>query len=210
MKRANDLKFDFMNSENSILLKMASDTSASLSTFFRYYLTIMSVPAVFLPYFLSIEKTSDAYDKNICIIPSILILIGIIGVIMMRYLISLKCKEIAYTRSIASIRKYFIDNLGIDADFAGKYIYLPFERTSIKFYSFKHPIQICSLISSFYLASSMFIIFNKSVHAFFWSYVLCFIVIYKSCASIHKKYEADYTRNVGNSVKCLHGKTIRR
>ena len=104
---------NFLLKEYDRISEAHFNTSNQISLFFRYYLTLMSVPAFLLLYINkditvieSLFKESSSFSLKpqlgwLCII------ISIIGISLTVFLIKLKFEHILYARTVNGIRNYF-------------------------------------------------------------------------------------------------------
>jgi uncharacterized HAD superfamily protein len=91
-------------------------TADAISSFFRYYLIVMSLPATAAAFFLSTHR-----DLETAILPTIssggefvlgcvMVLAAAVGYFLMLYLSNLRMDGLLYARTVNAIRKYFYDN----------------------------------------------------------------------------------------------------
>lgn len=91
------------------------NTINTISSFFRYYLIIMSIPITILSAALVLivnykgEPLSSLSTVGLVLI-SIFLSISIIGFLLSLYIANLRFDAIMYARSVNGIRKYFFDN----------------------------------------------------------------------------------------------------
>lgn len=109
----------FQHEEYEHIAEAHFRTIEAISSFFRYYLIIMSLPLTTLGAFLAFagkdEKTLDYIEK---ISPYAAVAFGVvafIGFFTMLYIINLRFDVILYARTVNAIRKYFYDRGDIDS-----------------------------------------------------------------------------------------------
>lgn len=95
-------------------------TIDAISSFFRYYLIVMSLPATAVAFFLS-RQEDDTQVVLLKLSPQVeatlggaLIVVAAVGLCLMLYVMNLRMDGILYARAVNAIRKYFYDDSCID------------------------------------------------------------------------------------------------
>jgi hypothetical protein len=90
-------------------------TVDSISSFFRYYLVVMSVPATAAAFLIGRRASVEPLlsSGSICLLGCILVVIAVVGLCLMVYLTNLRMDGILYARTVNAIRKYFYDFSGL-------------------------------------------------------------------------------------------------
>lgn len=93
-------------------------TMEAISSFFRYYLLIMSLPITLLALSIGISSQSEKILEAIFglgpLLSAILIVISWVGFCVLIYIINLRMDAVLYARTINSIRKDFYDDPAMD------------------------------------------------------------------------------------------------
>lgn len=104
---------EFLLKEYDRISEAHFNTSNQISSFFRYYLTIMSVPSILVIYSndkISLVNQLFDFKINFILRPYLgllFIIISLIGLALTFYLIKLKFEHILYARTVNGIRNYF-------------------------------------------------------------------------------------------------------
>lgn len=106
---------DFLLEEYEHISNAHFEILKQVSIFFRYYLIILSTPAIIIVFLKNdIEKISHLMNgQEIGIsnyIGGFFLIISIIGLFLFIYIINLRHDGILYARAVNGIRKYFYDN----------------------------------------------------------------------------------------------------
>ena len=103
--------------EYSCIAEAHFKTIDTISTFFKHYLALMTIPIALIAYFFS---TSENVEFLKCV-PSLklyggmlLVVISFAGGAVMVYIMNLRLDAILYARTINGIRKYFYDRAPVD------------------------------------------------------------------------------------------------
>lgn len=95
-------------------------TIDAISSFFRYYLIIMSLPATAAALILSRDKTAEqqallnlVVQSEVVLGPALMI-VATVGLCLMLYVLNLRMDGILYARTVNAIRKYFYDSSSIE------------------------------------------------------------------------------------------------
>lgn len=159
---------DFQKEEYGCIAEAHFKTNESISSFFRYYLLIMSLPISVLGIMVAIVARGDP-GKNEQL-TSLLTLIkpyagvslgivALIGLAMMCYIITLRADAILYARSVNAVRKFFFDNANLDLATKLHLRVLPQTHSFPPYYAdwgFLPVIVAFALFNSSYLAAAIF------------------------------------------------------
>jgi uncharacterized HAD superfamily protein len=95
-------------------------TIEAISSFFRYYLLIMSVPITVLAIFVGISNNLEVIVNIIenlrPVLVATLIVISVVGFFVMLYIVNLRMDVILYARTVNAIRKHFYDQAPVDTN----------------------------------------------------------------------------------------------
>jgi hypothetical protein len=161
---------DFLLKEYERISEAHFNTSNQISLFFRYYLTLMSVPALLVLYInKDITTVENIFDSTVHFplkphIGWLCLLISLIGLALTIYLTKLKFEHILYARTVNGIRNYFHtqdENLK-------QFLVLPTNTKKPSFigFGFGSLVFVNGLVNSSYLSIGLFLL---STHC----YILC-------------------------------------
>lgn len=107
---------EYLLSEYSNIAQAHFKTVDTISTFFRNYLIIVSIPISLIAILVSIFAGSVLKDILLIRIPlsAILLTVSLAGVGVLFYIINLRMDAILYARTINGIRKHFYDKSELD------------------------------------------------------------------------------------------------
>ena len=162
---------DFQKSEYDHIAQAHFKAIEAISSFFRYYLLVMSLPAPLLAVLFGLSERGTNFEKSALLLLTltspILIVVSIAGFCMMMYIINLKMDVVLYSRVVNSIRKYFYD--AHDADHSNKLLmrYLPQSAYSPPYRDapFGFVILTFAIFDALYLCVGGYIIFAWHVKA---------------------------------------------
>lgn len=148
-------------------------TIETISTFFKHYLALMTIPIILIAYLLS---TAEKNEKIIALIKDLkmpggilLIVIALAGFAVMLYMVNLRLDAVLYARTINGIRKYFYDFAQLDINIKLRIRILP-QTTSLPAYFegryFLPVIFSFSILDGFYLFFGSFIIRTPAYETF--------------------------------------------
>lgn len=104
---------EFQRSEYEHIAEAHFKAIEAISTFFRYYLVVMSIPLPVLAVMLRFGGSGADFSPPVGTLLGMawpfLIATGIVGFCMMMYIINIKMDVTLYSRVVNSIRKYFYD-----------------------------------------------------------------------------------------------------
>jgi uncharacterized HAD superfamily protein len=128
---------NFMLSEYSNIAQAHFKSIETISTFFRYYLLIMTIPLSAIGILSQIGSHNDQLIKLIedfkTPISIILFFISLIGLGVFCYIINLRLDAILYARTVNGIRKYFYDIFDEDINLKSRWRVLP-QSPQLPFY----------------------------------------------------------------------------
>jgi uncharacterized HAD superfamily protein len=109
---------DYLHQEYSHIAEAHFKTNEMMSTFFKHYLAIMTIPIVLTAYIV-INETKPLQAKEIIsyIRPYggfLLLVISLVGLAVMLHIINLRLDSLLYARAVNGIRKFFYDGADID------------------------------------------------------------------------------------------------
>ncbi len=153
---------EFLLKEYERISEAHFNTSNQISLFFRYYLTLMSVPALLLLYInKDITTVENIFDPLVMFplkphIGWLCIIISLIGVSLTIFLTKLKFEHILYARTVNGIRNYFHSN----DDNLKQYLVLPTNTKKPSFigFGFGSLVFVNGLVNSSYLTIGLFLL----------------------------------------------------
>lgn len=157
-----DLKTtDFLLKEYDRISEAHFNTSNQISVFFRYYLTLMSVPALLLLYInkdISVVESIFRKDTAFALKPQLgilCVLISVIGVALTIFLTKLKFEHILYARTVNGLRNYFHKQ---DPELK-QYLVLPtdIKKPSFTGFGFLSLVIVNGLVNSGYLSFALYL-----------------------------------------------------
>jgi len=161
MYKAINGKLDkFLMEEYNNIAKAHFKSIETISTFFRYYLLIISIPISSIAYLFvndKIQLVSDYY--NIIVVS--FFGIAIAGIIVMCYIINLRLDAVLYARVINSIRKYYFDSSEMQIDLKLKLRILPQSSYIPSYFEISYflpVIVVLSLINTSYFLFALYIL----------------------------------------------------
>lgn len=141
---------EYLGAEYRHIAEAHFRTIEAISSFFRYYLLIMSAPITVLALFIGL---SDNLQGIVSIVEGLrpvlvatLIVISVVGFCVMLYIINLRMDVILYARTVNAIRKHFYDQAPVDTDTKLRTRVLP--QTSVQ-PSYDEPPYFLPVILSF-------------------------------------------------------------
>lgn len=133
-------------------------TIETISSFFRYYLLIMSLPITLIALFVGLSSKSEEFLAVISnigpLLSAILFVISLVGFGVLLYVISLRMDAILYARTINAIRKRFFDETSLDIDTKLRTRVLPqtpFQPEYLEHLYFLPVVMSFALFNTFYL-----------------------------------------------------------
>lgn len=153
---------DFLLKEYDRISEAHFNTSNQISLFFRYYLTLMSVPALLLLYVnkdISTVESIFILSNDFALRPHIGILclmISFIGIALTIFLTKLKFEHILYARTVNGIRNYFHKQ----DETLKQYLVLPTDTKKPSFigFGFGSLVFVNGLVNSGYLCLGLFLL----------------------------------------------------
>ncbi len=148
----------YLLSEYSNMAKAHFKTVDTISSFFRHYLVIMSVPIALLAFFLRAPMSEGILRLfspwlGWCLFV-VLLVISFAGLGVMFYVINLRMDSILYARTINAIRKYFYDRAPMDADTKLRMRALPQSRYQPPYYE---PRYFIAVVLSFGVIDTLYL-----------------------------------------------------
>lgn len=158
----NDKTSEFLLKEYERISEAHFNTSSQISLFFRYYLTLMSVPALLLLYInKDITTVETIFNRDAVFvlkphIGALCLIISIIGAALTTFLTKLKFEHILYARTVNGIRDYFVSQ---DNDLKA-FLVLPTDTKKPSFigFGFGSIVFVNGLVNSCYLSLGLFLL----------------------------------------------------
>lgn len=145
-------------------------TIEAISSFFRYYLLIMSVPIALLSGFVGLlsntEERLDAIDDVGVVLGAALTLIAIVGFTVLLYIVNLRMDVVLYARTINSIRKHFYDQAEISVEEKLRTRVLPQSPSQPSYFEpdyFLPVVAAFALLDTFYLVAGLILLSGTSL-----------------------------------------------
>jgi len=145
----------YLKQEHSYIAEAHFKTIETISSFFKNYIALMTIPIVLIAYLFSRENISF-----LNFIPSLqlyggtlLLVISIAGATVMIYIINLRLDAILYARTVNGIRKYFYDRAKVDINTKLRMRILPQSPVVPAYHEVRYFLPVIvtfSLLNSFY------------------------------------------------------------
>jgi len=165
---------DFLLKEYNNIAQAHFKSIETITSFFRYYLLIMSIPisAVAIISQIILDKNQLANFISLYSVPITVVLLGIsfIGFLVCLYVSSLRLDAILYARTVNGIRKYFYDVSPIDINLKTRIRVLPQSPQMPPYcekWLFLPVVAVFGILNSLYLAAGCFFLFKFFAAGFF-------------------------------------------
>jgi len=110
--------FEFLKAEYTNIAEAHFKTIESISTFFKHYLAIVSIPITVIVLFFNIGNSQGTFVDSILslswLFALVFLIIAMVGLFVLCYIINLRMDALLYARTINAIRKYFYDEANLD------------------------------------------------------------------------------------------------
>lgn len=174
----------FLLSEYSHIAQAHFKSLETISTFFRYYILILSIPISAIGIFYQISPEKEVGISNFITnyrweISMSFVLIAIVGIGMFFYILNLRFDGLLYARVVNGIRKYFYGKSSEDMNYKLHIRVLPQSPQIPNYHEpryFFPIIFVFGIINSIYFDLAFFV-FSKQVPWIRWSLFLIPIVI---------------------------------
>ena len=125
------------------------DEHKAFTSFFKFYLTIMTAPAVAALYYLK-EGGADLGKVSVVVIVFFAVL-GVVGLLMSIVLINIRFEILTLARNVNLIRGFFKDLGGLSNEEMQKYVFFPMDRACPRFYEhrgigFTKSVVVCTAL----------------------------------------------------------------
>jgi len=130
-------------------------TIDTLSTFFKHYLLIMSVP---ITVGLALVKVTGLDVTSVG--PAVLYFFALVGLAVFGYIVNLRHDTVLYARTINGLRKYFYDRLNVDVATMTRHRVLPQSQYVPRYHevAYFYPVLVAfTLLDSAYVLAAGFI-----------------------------------------------------
>ncbi|MDI6857241.1 MAG: hypothetical protein QME71_02875 [Dehalococcoidia bacterium] len=190
-------------------------TIEAISSFFRYYLLIMSVPIALLSGFIGLSSDTEerlaAIDDLGVVLGAALTLISIVGFTVMLYVVNLRMDVILYARTVNAIRKHFYDQaeIGIEEKLRTRVLpQTPSQPAYEERVYFLPVILSFALLDTFYLLSGLVLLSGTALVDFslgappgwVWAGAVLFPAHYEAYRRYAKHREHAYLRSYSIGV----------
>ena len=185
----NDRYDEFLLEEYGNIAKAYFDVKNSVSSFFRYYLLVMSIPiSLLMVVVLKFENfNSDGVMTQFIYISAIaFVVISLAGHFMTRYIISAGLNSKIYAEQVNDIRGYFVSYRKQNGGMYCRGV-LPIKAREIKCDSDSLGYLFCSTVvmNTFYFSTSVWL-FTKSICVVVMAIIVLIVVQYVSYRSLLK------------------------
>ena len=172
---SDESKFEkYLLSEYENIAQAHFKSIETISTFFRHYLLIMSIPlsaiAIFSRVFSSTEETLNIFEEYGKVISVILFCVSFAGIGVFCYITNLRLDTILYSRVVNGIRKYFYDESEIDINLKLRMRGLPQSPQLPQYYEgpyFLPVVVVFAIINTLYLSFASYVFFKN-----YWSLLI--------------------------------------
>jgi len=143
---------DFLLSDHKAVSDAHFNTCMSISSFFRYYMLIVSIP---LPAVISLSKLEE--NQSLCSVcrqwglglTIMFFLVSFLGTCVMAYISNLRFDAILYARHVNGIRKYFANIAQLTYEQESRYRSLPISTVIPKFFEGRYFLWVIFAFSFF-------------------------------------------------------------
>lgn len=144
---------DYLKAEYNNIAEAHFRTNEAISSFFRYYLLIMSAPITVLAIFVSwtrdLKVTFDVIQGLSPLVFAILMVISFVGFGVMLYILNLRMDAILYARTVNAIRKRYYDKSGIDLGSSIRIRVLPQSQAVPKYFEWRYFVPVIFVFAFF-------------------------------------------------------------
>lgn len=175
---------EYLRTEYKNIAEAHFRTIEAISSFFRYYLLIMSLPVTLLALAIGISSQSENIIEAILglgpLLSVILIVISLVGFCVLIYIINLRMDAVLYARTINAIRKHFYDGPDIDINKKLRMRVLPQTPFQPQFMEHRYFLPVVlsfALFNSFYLFCSLVLFSGATATIPWWSWLAAFAFI---------------------------------
>lgn len=169
---------EYLKAEYGHIAEAHFRTIEAISSFFRYYLLIMSVPITILAVFIGLSENWQGIASTIeslrPVLVATLVVISLVGFCVMLYIINLRMDVILYARTVNAIRKHFYDQAPMDIDVKLRTRVLPQTPVQPGYEEPRYFIPVVlafAFFNTFYLTLALFLVswsFGETAHIGSW------------------------------------------
>jgi hypothetical protein len=141
----------FLLKEYDNIAQAHFNTTATISTFFRYYLLIISFPLTALTILTKTVESASSYIPSASMLVWLSIFLCAVGLSIMGYILNLRFDAILYARQVNGIRDIFWKKSDLPPDLEAKTRVLPRSTDLPKYYETQY--FFCVVIAFFLLDS---------------------------------------------------------
>jgi len=178
---------EYILSEYSIIAEAHFKTITEISVFFKHYLVIMSIPVAVIGYLLS--QSTDRELTNIInnlnpIVYIIPIIIAVAGLLVLCYIINLRCDAILYARTMNAIRGHFYKTSKLDTFTKLRLRTLPKISQQPRYFElcyFGPVVVVFALINSLYLCLGLYCLALGNITVLSGIFTLSFLLLHMLC-----------------------------
>jgi len=191
-------KFDeYLLSEYSNIAQAHFKSIETISTFFRYYLLIMSIPASAIALVSQITRDVDQLTTFVnqyrVPISIVLFCISFVGLGVFCYIVNLRLDVVLYARTVNGIRKFFYDGSDVDTNLKLRMRPLPQSPQLPSYFEtlyFGPVVFVFGIMNSLYFGSFGYILFSRWFWCFwsFFTFAVIFFVSHFAIYLFHARY----------------------
>lgn len=150
---------EFQLNEYNNISEAHFKTIEAISSFFKYYLTIIALPITLFSLYFEIDRSIPQNNDFDMAIRLLSFSISIIGFLMLLYIINLKLDSILYARTVNSIRKYFYDSSNGHVEDKIKIRVLPQNSSQPPYYEVRYFIPVVTSFAFFNMMYGYVVLF---------------------------------------------------
>jgi uncharacterized HAD superfamily protein len=174
---------DFLKSEYNNIAQAHFDTSKSISEFFKAYIAIVSLPVTAAVIFLKPDelRKSGLWDFLLtqAFIPLVLVGgVAFLGLLVLGYVINLRCDALLYARTVNGIRKYFYEASDLDVEAEQRFRMLPRRTEAPRYFEgryFLFVVLAFAAVGTGYWSAGLYFFYRANAYpvtASFWALVI--------------------------------------
>jgi len=180
---------EFLLKEYDNIAQAHFNTVETISTFFKHYLLIVSLPIPILALAFKIGGTPDLaklMGNTLVAVPIMGALIGLTGLCVMAYVVNLRFDAILYARTVNGVRKYFYERSGCKLNEEMRFRVLPRSVSVPRYWEPRYFVAVVlafAFLDSAYLSAAvyLYIFFSEATVNWWWAPV----VIGVAFAAVH-------------------------
>jgi uncharacterized HAD superfamily protein len=180
---------EFLRAEYTNIAQAHFNTSQSISEFFKAYIALVSLPISAAVIFLKPKELRESGILDVLLAHPGLVAAGLggvtlIGLLVLGYVVNLRCDAVLYARTVNGIRKFFYDAGPLDLETEQRYRVLPKRTQTPRYwesYYFLFVVLAFAGVGTGYWASGLYFYFTATSQALDWR----FWVLVGACPGVH-------------------------